>query len=243
MCAPHGGLSAAAVPATDVWRYGNTFKSNGVDGPYALFQNTFLVYAQDGQASYLHYRNWADKHPRRSFNNIFVAVNPDADKSDKPITFLPSALFPGPTDGNLYHRLGWRRRPVPVSGLQSPRCQKPIGGAFDIQGGWPIAPRKRSSSMQSQDQYAPGYEAQGVAANPQFLRLGSGRPFPRFGQFGTSLMSPARAAGIALPPDLLELDSQVVAPTGDAPDIGAYPFGGESLAVGVDGRKSYPTSP
>ena len=50
-------------------------------------------------------------HPRRSFNNIFVAVNPDAD-SDRTITFLPLPAFPGPTDGNLYFRMGETTGPL-----------------------------------------------------------------------------------------------------------------------------------
>ena len=43
--------------------------------------------------------------PRRSFNNIFIAVNPDS-CSDHPITFIPSPSFPGPTDGNDYYAMG-----------------------------------------------------------------------------------------------------------------------------------------
>jgi hypothetical protein len=54
---------------------------------------------------------------------------------------------------------------------------------------------------------------------------------------------PALAAGILLPDDLRVLDSQVVAPNGGAPDIGCYPYGSGPLAVGVDGRASYPTAP
>src|SRR5262249_37226788 len=103
--APTAGFRPRRLGDRDVWRYGNTFKSNGADGQYALFHNTFLVYAQDGQASYLHYRGLGGGNLRRSFNNIFVAVNPDG-TFDRAITFLPSPSFPGPTDGNLYFRKG-----------------------------------------------------------------------------------------------------------------------------------------
>src|SRR4030095_15834132 len=56
----------------DVFRFGNTFKSNEQpypDGPHDMFHNTFLVAEQKGQASYLHYRSALSPHVRRSFNN------------------------------------------------------------------------------------------------------------------------------------------------------------------------------
>jgi hypothetical protein len=72
-----------------------------------MFQNTFLVYAQKEQASYLHYRAMSKSKRRRTFNNIFVAVNPDTD-SDSAITFLPSPGSPAEIDGNLYFRIGFK---------------------------------------------------------------------------------------------------------------------------------------
>ena len=103
-------ISMAVPGFTAVFRFGNAFKSNEVqapDGPHDIFHNTFLVADQQGQASYLHYRRDLSPHPRRTFNNIFIAVNPEP-LSDIPITFLPPPSFPGPTDGNLYHRFGSR---------------------------------------------------------------------------------------------------------------------------------------
>ncbi|MGH9162006.1 MAG: hypothetical protein ACRD2X_18720, partial [Vicinamibacteraceae bacterium] len=60
--APTAGHRPRYVGDTAVWRFGNTFKSNGEDGPYAIFQNTFLVLGQAGQASYLHYRSLHGSH-------------------------------------------------------------------------------------------------------------------------------------------------------------------------------------
>ena len=56
MCANPRRAIGRAAGDLDVWRYGNTFKSNAVDGPYALFQNTFLVHGQGRSASFLHFR-------------------------------------------------------------------------------------------------------------------------------------------------------------------------------------------
>lgn len=75
---PTAGFRPRFTGDKAVWRYGNTFKINPPDGPYDLFQNTFLVYDQEGQAAYLHFRDTTGIHRRRSLNNIFVAVNPTA---------------------------------------------------------------------------------------------------------------------------------------------------------------------
>jgi hypothetical protein len=232
--APTAGHRPRRPGDRDVWRYGNTFKSNGVDGPYALFQNTFLVYGQGGQASYLHYRSTGGESLRRSFNNIFVAVNPD-DGSDRPITFLPPPSFPGPTDGNLYHRLGPATRPLFRYLGYTFQGGSFRAGTFDSlaelrTGGKPFF-------AQSKTQYPPGYEANSLEADPQFLSIGSdGRP-RLTDDLRLGAASPARAAGVVLPADLLALDSPIT-PSAAAPDIGAQPFGSPALAVGVDGRRT-----
>jgi hypothetical protein len=240
--APTAGHRPRRPGDRDVWRYGNAFKSNGEDGPYAIFQNTFLVYGQGGQSSYLHYRGLGGAHLRRSFNNIFVAVNPDAD-SDRTITFLPSPSFPGPTDGNLYYRSGQTTRPL-LRYLGYTFQGTPFGGGtFECLAGCASALHGSQLFLQSQSQYAPGYEAHSVEANPQFVRIGPDGRFRESDDVRLSSTSPARAAGIALPDaDVFTLDSQIVAPTG-APDIGAFPYGGSGLDVGVDGRRSFPSTP
>jgi hypothetical protein len=236
--APTAGYRPRHPGDVDVWRYGNTFKSNGVDGPYALFQNTLLVYAQEGQASYLHYRDLGGAHPRRSFNNIFVAVNPDA-AADTTLTFLPSPAFPGPTDGNLYHRMGATTGPL-FRYLDYTFQGAAVRGAFVDS----LAALHASAFFQqTQSQYAPGYEAHSREDDPQFHRLGADGHFRTTDDLRLRSTSPARAAGILLPPDLLALDRQVVAPHGGAPDMGCYPYGSGPLTVGVDGQRRYPTVP
>jgi hypothetical protein len=237
--APTAGHRPRHPGDTDVWRYGNTFKSNGVDGPYALFQNTFLVYGQDGQSAYLHYRSMGGSNARRSFNNVFIAVSPDAE-SDRTITFLPSPSFPGPTDGNLYHRVGQATSPLFRYLGYDFQGGSFRGSTFDCLAGCSRALRGSLFFAQSQSQYAPGYEANSIAEDPQFLRVGGDGRFRDSDDLRLSSTSPARHAGIILPPDLSALDSDVVTPSGAAPDIGVYPLDSPPLEVGVDGRRSYP---
>lgn len=242
--APTAGHRPRHPGDRDVWRYGNTFKSNGVDGPYDLFHNTFLVYAQGGQASYLHYRSTGGPYPRRSFNNIFVAVNPDAD-SDRSITFLPTPSFPGPTDGNLYYRRGVATRPLFRYLAYDYQGGTFPGGTFDCVSLSDCRTALHGSQFffHSQGQYAPGFEAHSIEADPQFVSLGADGRFRASDDLRLTSTSAARAAGIMLPDDLFVLDAQIVPPTGTAPDIGAFPYGSERLAVGVDGRRSYPSAP
>jgi hypothetical protein len=255
MRAPTAGYRPRFVGDADVWRYGNTFKSNGEDGPYALFQNTFLVYAQRETAAYLHYRNLTGSHQRRSFNNIFVAVNPDT-TSDKPITLLPSPAFPAETKGNAYHRIGQATKPrylslqyeyggPPSCPLQSdpnnpqnpprPLCDKDtfacLTGCSD-----PLYGSLLFEQSQRQ------YEVRSIEADPQFQQIRADGLFRMTDDLRLRGMSPARAAGVRLPDDLRALDAKVV-PATDTPDIGCYPYGRGPLRVGVDGRRPYPASP
>jgi hypothetical protein len=239
--APTAGHRPRHPGDTDVWRYGNTFKSNGIDGPYDLFQNTFLVYGQREQASYLHYRDLGGANPRRSFNNIFVSVNPDTD-SDRPIMFLPAPSFPGPTDGNLYRRIGMATRPLfRYLAYDFDGGSYPAGTFLSIDDLKTNAP-PRKFFEKSQSQYAPGYEANSKEADPQFLSIGTDGRFRSSDDLRLADTSPARGAGIVLPDDLRALDNAVV-PGAAVPDIGAYPFGTVGFAVGVDGRRRYPSAP
>jgi len=52
------------------------------------------------------------------------------------------------------------------------------------------------------------------------------------------LDSPAKKAGVELPPDLKAMD--MFAPVSEHPDMGCYPVGSGPLQVGVDSRKSDP---
>jgi hypothetical protein len=226
-----------------VWRYGHFHKNESPDGPHHLFQNTFLVYGQgkDAQASFIHYRDTSEtsgNHLRRSFNNMFIAVNPDSD-SDKAITFIPSPTFPGPTDGNNYYRMGVATN-NPYRYLEYPgedpkkkgnRSFKNLG---ELHGSLLFE--------QSKGQYPPGYEANSSEKNPQFRRIGSDGRFRETDDLRLGDTSPAIGAGVTLPPDLQELDQELelCAPSSGNPDIGCYPHGSGPLQVGVDSRRSYP---
>jgi hypothetical protein len=245
-----------------VWRYGHFHKNESPDGPHHMFQNTFLVYGQarqgeDGQggngaqASFIHYRDTSKKtsgnHLRRSFNNMFIAVNPDAN-SDIEITFIPSPSFPGPTDGNNYYRMGVAKHD-PYRYLEywyndEPPCPQPTPeGCRCKPGTFPNLDALRCPPSllfsQSKSQYPPGYEANSCEKDPQFRRIGSDGRFRETDDLRLGDNSPAIGAGVALrdiAEDLYALDPFA----SDNPDIGCYPRGSGPLQVGVDSRRSYP---
>ncbi|MEO8548807.1 MAG: hypothetical protein ABI678_02495 [Kofleriaceae bacterium] len=243
--APTAGYRPQFVGDTAVWRYGSLVKSNtsetkAYDGPYDLFQNTFLVYDQRGaQALFEHYRDGGiapgGTNRRRSFNNVFYAVNPSPDPVYDAITFVPSPSFPAETDGNSYFRRGnatqkeFRYFPFPCA---TGTC--PGGYAADL-----TELRSLPIFMASKTQYAPGYENSSIETDPQFVRIGADGKPRSTDDLRLSVTSPARNAGVPLAEPLRSLDP-LAPPAGSRPDIGVYPFGGPSLAVGVGGLRHYP---
>ncbi|MGH8932033.1 MAG: right-handed parallel beta-helix repeat-containing protein [Egibacteraceae bacterium] len=235
---PTRGFRPRHVGDTEVWRYGQLHKSAGnTFGPHDLFHNTVLAYDQREQASFLHYASTTGRHRRRSFNNVFVAVNPETE-ADRAITFVPSPAFPGPTDGNLYHRIGFAANdPFRHVGYRFQGQDFPGNGTFaDLE-------ELHNSVLfeQSKTQYPPGYEANSLLADPQVRRISAdGRPREnddlRLGE-----TSPALAAGIRLPDELGDLDP--FPPDTGNPDIGCYPRNAEPFRVGVDGCRSFPQEP
>jgi hypothetical protein len=230
---PTAGRRPRHVGDKDVFRFGHLYKSNKVDGPLDLFQNTCLVSQQDEQVSYSHYGNTGGTNPRRSFNNIFIAVNPDS-VSDLAIIYLPPPSFPGSTDGNCYFRIGEATKPLlRFLGYRFQGEDFPKGSFDDLE-----SLRDSVLFEQSKTQYPAGYEAISIQADPRFRRIGvDGSP-----QSNDDLRlrsdSPARRKGIVLPPDLRPLDP--LAPSQGRPDIGCYAFGKPGLSVGVDGRRHFP---
>lgn len=200
---PTRGFRPRHVGDTDVWRYGQLHKSDGdTFGPHDLFHNTVLTYDQREQASFLHYRSTTGTHRRRSFNNVFVAVNPTTE-ADRAITFVPSPAFPGPTDGNLYHRIGFATRDLfRHLGYRFQGQDFPGNGTFaDLED-------LHNSVLfeQSKTQYPPGYEANSLLADPQFRQIGADGRFRESNDLRLGDTSPALAAGIHLPDDLGDLD-------------------------------------
>ena len=241
-----------------VFRAGFPFKSNEgppgpdgtshSDGPFDLFQNTFVVAWQaDHSASPPGYPQplfsgfrpsqlpW---HQRRSFNNIFVVMNRELDR-DNPIAFMPPADFPAYMDGNLYYRRGYTLPPprlfyTPVpNGFATFMCTVP-----DCLSLW----RSTPFFNQSRSVHPPGFEANSLLLkDPQFSNW-AGEDSP-LDDLRLQVSSPARKGGIVLPPDLKALDT--AAPGSGAPDIGVYqvPVGGTlapKLRVGVRGRRVFP---
>jgi hypothetical protein len=234
---PSRGFRPRRPGDRDVWRYGQLHTSAGQElGPHDLFHNTVLTFDQRGQASFLHYRNTTGPHGRRSFNNLFVAVNPGPE-ADAAIMFVPSPAFPGPTDGNLYHRIG--RATAPAFRHLEYRFQGqdfPAGTFADL-------PALRGSALfeHSKTQYPPGYEANSLLTDPRFRRIDADGLPRETNDLRLAEDSPALEAGIQLPDDLGDLDPY--RPGTGNPDIGCYRRDGEPLRVGVDGCHSVPKTP
>jgi hypothetical protein len=233
---PTAGTRPKEVGYKEVLRSGQLFKDGaGIDGPLHLFQNTCLVFRPGTQASFMHYRSTPITSPpvdnsRRSFNNIFVAINWHSE-SDRPISHIPPPLFPGPTDGNCYFRMG-----TATSHLFLTRMARPDDKFDDLEELW-------SSDLfnQSRIVYPPGYEAASIEADPQFRRIASNGTLTASDDLRLGSKSPAREKGIILPADLQTLDP--LAPSQCSPDIGCYQYGEPGLRVGVDGRKRFPSGP
>jgi hypothetical protein len=232
---PTVGARPKRVDDKDVFRFGQLFKTKAVDGPLHLFQNTCLVFRQHAQSSFLHYQdtpmtNPPGENPRRSFNNIFVAINSD-ERSNKPITHIPPPFFPGPTDGNCYFRMG-----IATSHLFVTTMARPDDKFINLE-------ELRSSGLfnQSMTVYPPGYEAFSIEADPQFRQIDTNGTFTTSDDLRLGSESPARKMGIILPADLQTLDP--LAPSQGRPDIGCYQCGEPGLRVGVDGRRQFPPKP
>jgi hypothetical protein len=189
--------------------------------------------------SYTHYRSNLSPHRRRSFNNIFVAVNPDP-AADVPITFIPLPSLPRPTDGNLYHRIG-AAAAVPFTAVAYT-----FEGINYLKQDFATLDQLRYHSAlfeQSKTQYPPGYEANSGLADPRFLHLAAdGTPDPQ-DDLRLAADSPAASVAAPLPSDLQDLDNSLEAtPTAPAP-AGCYGLDSQPLQVGVDGRCRFPRVP
>jgi hypothetical protein len=241
------------------FRFGQFYKGSNHedDGPIDLFQNACLVRAQEGQASFQLYRHSTPPGPtpgpRRSFNNIFVDVEPAPKEQIRATASLPT-FEPGswPTDGNCYFRVGafFENEAPDLTGVLRHEALPGFDSAF------PGFDSRKYSSLaeyragppgadeyfqQSKTLYAPGYENSSIDVDRKFRGFDpSGLPNAgddlRLGE-----SSPAAGHGVILNgaqvnPPILDPG----APINGSPDMGCYPHDGQRLEVGVDGLMTFP---
>ena len=236
----------AASSRSDVWRPGSAFKSgNTIEGPYDVFHNTFIVpFAAEyplgqpvyPQASFAHLRNsLAPVQSRRSLNNAYVVLN-HATNQEAPMAFLLPPGTPAEINGDLFYRRGYGAKlfATPIPGDPSHFHLFSCSPTENCMNKWQATPFFQST----------GYEAQAVLLQDPQFNSWTGAPSSAE-DFRLSSASPARNAGVPLPPELSVLDTETSAVA--SPDIGAYQaLPGTGLApklrVGVRGRKLYPES-
>jgi hypothetical protein len=227
-------------------RQGQFYKSNGLEGKIDWWHNTCLVMnAGTILAGFTHYRAFRDETGdagrRRSYNNIFVAAYSDSAVT-KPIAFLPPGDFSGPTDGNLYERVG------PEDATDDSTDERKFAVTGD--------PRPFHDLGDYQDDYP--WENAGIRLNPLFISFDhtTGQPHPEDDlrpQGKTAAHpdgSPAKGSAIPLADDEM---TQIDQDTGGSlaknfgKDRGCYfsltfPFLGpvDRMSVGVGGRQKFP---
>jgi hypothetical protein len=258
---PTAGRRPAADPdfpedpdnPTDPLRLGQLFKSDLPDGPLDLFHNTVLVKDQLGRASFTHLNDASPNtppdpprcpfQPRRSFNNVFVAINTVSPRP-KPISWLPNPTWPAATDGNCYFRAG------AFPDVEMFRHFRYTFGAGEVLGvGFPTLEALRGDGSpalppsdifeHSTTLHPPGYEASSIAEDPLFRDVPALAGASPADDFRLRPESPCRGAGVVLPADLRVLDGAALKVR---PDIGCFRSEAPPLSVGVDGLRTFPAS-
>lgn len=218
---------------TKYWRPATDFKMRHPIDELYYYQNT-LIQGDPGFAEATAFWGAAlATYPktRRFMNNLYMTIG-----VDKPLHKIPDPGHPSLSDGNLWSR----RTTTAVSELY----RSVTAGIFNT---W--------QNLQSSALRTTFYNANGVGwethpgdpptpiAYGQFLNVpdfvytdGQDRTFPPTTDYRLKSTSPARGAGADLTgtgwPDSEAADS--------TPDIGALPYGASAVAVGVDGRFTFP---
>ena len=251
---PSGDLEGSVVSP---FRFGQFYKgsNDGDDGPIDLFQNTCLVRSQEGATSFQFYRHSPPLGPppplgpRRSFNNIFVDVEPAPKEQSKRATAYLPTFKPGswPTDGNCYFRVGafFENEGPDFTGVLRHEAFRPGFNSQQVYSSlaeYRAGPPGADSYFQhSKILYAPGYENSSLDVDPKFrgfdpsglpsagddLRLKSGSPAAGHG---------VKLNGAPVNPPILDPG----APINGSPDMGCFPHDGRRLEVGVDGLMTFP---
>jgi hypothetical protein len=171
-----------------------------------FYQNTFL--ANVGPRTFADRTLWYNlpKASRRVFNNMFIYLG------QYPDTYLETN--PGGDDIQIDGNLHWCPNPdvaAPANYLESVR--------------------KCALSQQNKTKYPPGWETNSRVADPKFVSFSAEAKARN--DYRLQQDSPAIGSGIILPS---ELDDPLRPKSGANPDIGAMPFGGDPLKVGIHGR-------
>jgi hypothetical protein len=221
----------------DVLATGTLYKSKHPDGPLAIFQNTIVVKDRDSASSFGFFRSYEGEARLRNYNNVFIAVN-TIPNSDKPIGFLPNPNLPAETNGNAYYRAGQY-----IDGhllrhkAYADRDASSFASLAELRGDPPFG--KSDILADSELTHPPGYEKDGIDSDPRFRDFDPTQAGPAGADdMRLASDSPALHAGVVLPDiDLRDAD----AASGDErPDIGFLPYSSTPLAVGVDGRRTFP---
>lgn len=226
-------------PDGGVFRFGLLYKSEAPDGPLDLFQNTCLVRHRSGRAGFQHYVS-AGGGVRRSFNNVFVDVEPAPDRASYSTAFLPAPTFRGPTDGNCLHQLGGDPQPLLQHDPHPPSAGRFYADLDSYRSGSTTdAPTPSLHFQDSKAQYPPGFEADSIDVDPEFRRIDPAG----VAEFDDDLRlrpdsSPARQHGVVLAGPDVGIDDPF-APPGN-PDIGCFATDDLGLRVGVDDRRCFP---
>ena len=195
--------------------------------------------ARFNAAGFTHYRDFevdgVRAGLRRSYNNIFVATYSASDDT-KPIAFLPLGDFLGPTDGNLYERVGPDDATDRFAVFGSATTFTDLGGYTA----------------------AHGWEQAGKDEDPLFITFDhtTGQPDPgdddlrpRGPKGAQATGSPAKGSAIEMPGDMTHIDRAAGGHLAKnfGRDQGCYwsltvPFLGpvDRMSVGVDGREKFP---
>jgi hypothetical protein len=251
---PDGALEE---PVSSPFRFGQFYKgsNDGDDGPIDLFQNTCLVRSQEGATSFQFYRHSPPLGPppplgpRRSFNNIFVDVEPAPKGQSKRATAYLPTFKPGswPTDGNCYFRVGafFENEGPDFTGVLRHEAFRP---GFDSQqvysslAEYRAGPPGADSYFQhSKILYAPGYENSSRDVDPHFRGFDHSG-LPSAGD-DLRLVRPGPAAGSGVKLNQVPVNPPILdpgAPINGSPDMGCFPHDGRRLEVGVDGLMTFP---
>jgi hypothetical protein len=200
-------------------RYGHLYKSNPPDGPWELFQNTFILSAQLKEkfdAAFTHFADTGNPALHRALNNVFVA----ASRPEEPvgaIVLIPPRPTPlAVTDGNAYFRIGAGNNQL-----------------------YRLLPSLEFRDRLEQVQDETGYELNATEGDPGFRRLGADGLSDPTDDLRLTTDGQAATHGVDLPDALAERDRWDVP---GRPSIGAYPPGDRRLRVGVNGRRVFPRS-